>query len=189
MKARADCRLVGRWRIVKADLWDRNYLDLCGPATLTITAQGGKIAFGAMEAGLEVEYARDSLGFRWAGCDEGDEVRGEGTAELLNDGTIEIELGYDNGDEAVLKAKRDPSSTACSWPWVRIPPLRPLEARNRLFTQRTLSSVCRSRFEHSPHTHGFSIAGGLGLERRMRLISVNRLQTIHDLACRENVFS
>jgi hypothetical protein len=59
------------------------------------------------------KYARDSIGFRWAGCDEGDEVRGEGTAELLDDGTIEIEFGYDNGDEAVLKAKRDPSSTAC----------------------------------------------------------------------------
>ena len=57
--------------------------------------------------------ARDSIGFRWAGCDEGDEVRGEGTAELLDDGTIEIELGYDNGDEAVLKAKRMTSSTAC----------------------------------------------------------------------------
>ena len=114
MKAPADCRLIGRWRIVEADLWDRAYLDLCGPATLTITAQGGEIAFGAMEAGLDVEYARDSIGFRWAGCDEGDEVRGEGTAELLDDGTIEIEFGYDNGDEAVLKAKRDPSSTACS---------------------------------------------------------------------------
>ena len=113
MKAPADCRLIGRWRIVEADLWDRDYLDLSGPATLTITAQGGEIAFGAMEAGLDVEYARNSIGFRWAGCDEGDEVRGEGTAELLDDGTIEIEFGYDNGDEAVLKAKRDPSSTAC----------------------------------------------------------------------------
>ena len=113
MKAPADCRLIGRWRIVEADLWDRNYLGLCGPARLTVTAQGGEIAFGAMEAGLDVEYARDSIGFRWAGCDEGHEVRGEGTAEPLDDGTIEIEFAYDNGDEAVLKAKRGPSSTAC----------------------------------------------------------------------------
>ena len=63
MKAPANCRLIGRWRIVEADLWDRAHLDLCGPATLTITAQGGEIAFGALEAGLEVEYARDSIGF------------------------------------------------------------------------------------------------------------------------------
>jgi hypothetical protein len=111
--APANCRLIGRWRIVEADIWDRAYLNLSGPATLTITAQGGEIAFGALEAGLEVEYARDSIGFRWAGCDEGDEVQGEGTAELLEDGTIDIEFAYDNGDEAVLKAKPATSSTAC----------------------------------------------------------------------------
>ena len=114
MKAPANCRLIGRWRIVEADLWDRAYLDLCGPAILTITARGGDIAFGALQAGLEVEYARDSIGFRWAGSDEGDLVEGEGTAELLDDGTIEIEFAYDNGDEAVLNAKRVTSSTACS---------------------------------------------------------------------------
>ena len=55
MRPPADCRLIGRWRIVEADLWDRGYLDLCGPATLTVTAQGGEIAFAAMEAGLDVE--------------------------------------------------------------------------------------------------------------------------------------
>jgi hypothetical protein len=44
MNAPANCRLIGRWRIVEADLWDRAHLDLCGPAKLTITAQGGEIA-------------------------------------------------------------------------------------------------------------------------------------------------
>ena len=113
MNAPTNCRLIGRWRIFEADIWDRAYLDLSGPATLTITARGGEIAFGALQAGLEVEYARDSIGFRWTGCDEGDQVEGEGTAELLEDGAIEIEFAYDNGDEAVLKAKRMTSSTAC----------------------------------------------------------------------------
>jgi hypothetical protein len=113
MSAPAGCKLIGRWRIVEADLWERAHLDLCGPATLTITAQGGEIAFGALEAGLDVEYARESIGFRWAGCEEGDEVDGEGTAELLDDRSIEIEFTYRNGDEAVLKAKRETSSTAC----------------------------------------------------------------------------
>ena len=63
MKVPANCRRIGRWRIVEADLWDRAHLDLCGPARLTITAQGGEIAFGALEAGLEVESARDPLAF------------------------------------------------------------------------------------------------------------------------------
>src|SRR5215831_12288381 len=106
VKAPANFRLIGRWRIVESDLLDRAHLDLCGPATLTISAQGGEIAFGALEAVLEVEYARDSIGFRGNGCEEGDQVEGEGTAQLLDDGTIEIEFVYHNGDEAILKAKR-----------------------------------------------------------------------------------
>ena len=53
-----------------------------------------------------VEYASDSIGFRWAGCEEGDQAEDEGTAELLDDGTNEIEFANHDGDEAVLKAKR-----------------------------------------------------------------------------------
>ena len=69
MTAPAGCQLVGRWRIVEADLWDRDYLDLCGPAMIAIgDDNNGEIAFGARQAGL---------------------------------------------DEAILKAKRDTSSTAC----------------------------------------------------------------------------
>jgi hypothetical protein len=46
-------------------------------------------------------------------CCDCDQIEGERTAEPLDDGTIEIEPAYHNGDEAVLKAKRDTSSTAC----------------------------------------------------------------------------
>jgi hypothetical protein len=38
---------------------------------------------------------------------------GDGSAELLDDGSIEIEFAYHNGDDAVLTAKLDTSSTAC----------------------------------------------------------------------------
>jgi hypothetical protein len=114
MSAPANCKLVGRWRIVNAAIWDRDHLDLCGPAMITITDHGrGEIAFGALQAGLDIEYSRSSVGFTWEGFDEMDEVSGDGSAELLDDGSIEIEFAYHNGDEAVLKAKREPSSTAC----------------------------------------------------------------------------
>ena len=109
MSAPANCKLIGRWRIVGADIWDRDYLDLCGPATITITDHGrGEIAFGALQVSLDIEYSRSSVGFRWEGFDEMDEV----SAELNDDGSIEIEFAYHNGGEAVLKAKRDTSSTA-----------------------------------------------------------------------------
>lgn len=50
MTAPAGCQLIGRWRIVEADLWDRDYLDLVAPATIVIGADNhGEIAFGAMQ--------------------------------------------------------------------------------------------------------------------------------------------
>ncbi len=73
----------------------------------------GEIAFGATQAGLDREYGRSGVFFTWAGFDEMDEVTGEGSAELLDDGAIEITFEYHNGDEAILKAQRDTSSTAC----------------------------------------------------------------------------
>jgi hypothetical protein len=96
------CRLIGRWRIVEADLWDRDHLDLCGPAMLDIGADGhGEIAFGAFQASLDLAYGRSDVSFDWEGCDE---VRGSGSAELLDDGSLEIEFEYHRGDDATLKA-------------------------------------------------------------------------------------
>ena len=35
MTAPMDCQLIGRWRIVEADPWDRDYLDLVAPACIS----------------------------------------------------------------------------------------------------------------------------------------------------------
>ena len=114
MTAPMGCRLVGRWRIVAADIWERDYLDLCGPAMLDIRADGhGEIAFGAFQASLELAYSHSDVSFDWVGFDEMDEVRGSGSAELLDDGSLEIELERHHGDEATLKAERATSSAAC----------------------------------------------------------------------------
>ena len=114
MTGPAGCQLIGRWRIVEADLWDRGYLNLCGPAMITIgDDNNGAIAFGALQAGLDVSYSPSMIFFTWGGFDEMDEVSGDGHAELLDDGSIEIAFAYHNGDEAILKATRDTSSTAC----------------------------------------------------------------------------
>ncbi len=76
-------------------------------APIVIGADGrGEIAFGAMQATLNVEYGPTSVAFEWFGFDEGDEIAGEGDAELLDDGSIKIQFAYDNGDEAVLTARR-----------------------------------------------------------------------------------
>lgn len=96
------------WRIVEADLWDRTRLDLAGPAAVTFGEDGqGELAFGALAATLALQYSQSMLFFRWHGFDEGDEVTGSGSAEIDDDGMIEIEFAYDNGDEAVLRGRRE----------------------------------------------------------------------------------
>jgi hypothetical protein len=107
MSAKAGCQLIGKWRIIEADLWDRDHLDLVQPAYMTFYKDGrGEFAFGAVNATMELEYAGRIVFFTWAGFDEGDEMTGSGSAELDDDGTVEIELSFDGGDDAVLKARR-----------------------------------------------------------------------------------
>jgi hypothetical protein len=107
MTGRGDHPLLGKWRIVEADIWDEDYLDLVEPAYISFTADGrGEFAFGAVQGGMELEYAPSIIFFTWEGFDEMDEASGSGSAELLDDGTLEIELSFHLGDEAVLKAKR-----------------------------------------------------------------------------------
>jgi len=104
--------LVGRWRIVKANLWDAEHLDRFGPAMIVIKANGaGEVNFGAMIANLDIAYSHDDIGFEWFGCEEGDQVQGEGDAEIQKDGSFLVNFAYRNGDEAVLTAKRETSST------------------------------------------------------------------------------
>ena len=92
MSGPASCELIGRWRIVEADLWDRDYLDLVEPAYLQIARDGwAAFAFGGVAAGGELEYSRTIVFFRWSGFDEGDEV--SASAELHRrrqhrDGTV-----------------------------------------------------------------------------------------------------
>jgi len=108
MSAAADCELIGRWRIVEADLWDRDYLDLVEPAYMTFAKNGrGEFAFGVVNATMELAYGQRIVFFNWTGFDEGDEICGSGSAELDDDGTVEIELSFHNGDDAILKARRE----------------------------------------------------------------------------------
>ena len=103
----ATCELVGQRRTVEADLWGRDYFDLAGPAYFRVGSDGwAEFAFGAVEATAEIEYGRTIVLLRWSGFDEGDQISGSGSAELQDDGSLEIELSFDNGDDVVLTAHR-----------------------------------------------------------------------------------
>ena len=107
MTREMECALIGKWRIVEADLWDRDYLDLMEPAHITFQDNGhGEFTFGCVNGDLDCEYSRRIIFFTWQGFDEMDEVSGDGSAELDDDGCLEIEIRRHLGDEAILKAKK-----------------------------------------------------------------------------------
>ncbi len=107
MTSGRECELVGKWRIVEADLWDTDYLDLVEPAHITFHDDGsGEFAFGAVNGGLDCAYGQRTIFFTWAGFDEMDEVNGAGSAELDDDDTLSLEICFHLGDEAEFKARR-----------------------------------------------------------------------------------
>ena len=113
MKVPANCRLIGRWRIVEADIWDRAYLDLSGPATLTITAQAARSPSAPWKPASKSNTLATPLAFTGPAARKATRSMANETPNFSTTAPLEIEFEYRNGDEAVLKAKRMTSSTAC----------------------------------------------------------------------------
>ena len=69
--------LTGRWRIEEMDLWDRDALDLVGPAFIEFRSDNtGQFGFIAVEGWMDCPEAsidgRPGLEFSWDGNDECD---------------------------------------------------------------------------------------------------------------------
>jgi len=80
-------------------LWGRDYLDLGQPAYPRIGNDGwAEFAFSAVNATAELEYGRSIVFLHWSGLDEGDEISGDRSAMLQDDGSIEIELSFNASD-------------------------------------------------------------------------------------------
>jgi hypothetical protein len=102
--------LVGRWRIIEMDLWDRDAMDLVGPATIEFARGGtGSFSFIAVQANLDLRESADDDGrvhFTFEGFDEGDQVSGRGWAVLRDDGTLVGHLFFHLGDHSGFVAVR-----------------------------------------------------------------------------------
>jgi hypothetical protein len=58
----ARCELTGRWRIIKADIWDRDYLDMVGAGLFADRQRRlDRVAFGCVIAGGEGIFAHHPL--------------------------------------------------------------------------------------------------------------------------------
>jgi hypothetical protein len=104
--------LIGRWRIVEMDLWERDDLDLVGPAFIEFRPdRTGSFGFIAVTGWMDCRSAPvDDAGveFSWEGADEGDQVTGRGSAALQNDRTLHGRIYIHLGDESGFRAERYP---------------------------------------------------------------------------------
>lgn len=114
--------LTGRWRIVAMDRWDRETIDLNGPAVIEFhTDRRGVFRFVAVEGWMDCRVAlrdgRPRVDFTWEGHDEGDLVNGRGWAAIDGEGRLHghiyFHLGDDSGfvavpteDDAALRLER-----------------------------------------------------------------------------------
>ena len=106
--------LQGQWRIIEMEVWDKDFLDLVGPARIIIDATGqGEFSFGCVNGAVSALGVEGSLVSRWIGNDEMDEASGEISIDLEPDGSLTGEICLDDGDESEFRAVPWDSSTAC----------------------------------------------------------------------------
>jgi len=107
MKRPTKHSLIGKWRIIEMELWDKDFLDMMEPAYIAFDGKaGGEFAFGCVIGGLHCRKAPDGVEFTWEGNNEMDEASGDGWAELQKDGSLTGEIRFHNGDDSTFKARR-----------------------------------------------------------------------------------
>src|SRR5687768_5610063 len=102
-------RVEGRWRIVEMELWDRDAVDLLGPAFIEIGSDGfGSFRFIAVDGRMDVRAVRrdglPGIEFSWDGNDECDPASGRGWAVLSDDGSLSGRIFLHGGDDSAFRA-------------------------------------------------------------------------------------
>lgn len=97
---------AGSWRIVDAELWDRDAIELCGAATITIDGGTGTLRLGSLEATLDLRYdVRDEAPvaeFTFEGFADGEQLIGRGWLQPLDTGGLEGHLYFHQGDDSPI---------------------------------------------------------------------------------------
>ncbi len=94
----------GRWRIVEADLWDEESLDLVEPAGITIDGETGDLRLGTLDASLDIRYdvrnAAPIAEFTFEGFDENDQMTGRSWLQPGTAGRLVGHLFFHQGDDS-----------------------------------------------------------------------------------------
>lgn len=101
--------VVGRWRIVEMDLWDREAIDLLGPAFIEFHRDGtGSFRFIAVEGHVDCRDTdrddRRGVEFSWDGNNECDPATGRGWATPEEDGSLRGHIYFHLGDDSGFQA-------------------------------------------------------------------------------------
>jgi hypothetical protein len=91
------------------DLWDRDSIDLVGPAFIEFSADGhGAFRLIAVEGLIDARQVyldgHAAVEFSWDGFDDGDRVSGRGWARLEADGSLRGHLFIHCGDDSGFRA-------------------------------------------------------------------------------------
>ncbi len=102
--------IIGKWRITEMEAWDREAIDLVGPAFIEFRGQGGEFHFIAVDGWMDCRHGQRSgrpyVDFTWEGNDECDPASGRGWAKLLKDGSLSGHIHFHHGDDSSFKAIR-----------------------------------------------------------------------------------
>lgn len=111
-------QLAGRWRITDMEEWDRDAIDLVGPAFIEFTdGDSGQFSFivvrGWMDCRAIERDGRPGVEFSWDGDDDGDRANGRGWALLMHDRTLEGHIYFHQGMDSAFQAEpHDSARTA-----------------------------------------------------------------------------
>jgi hypothetical protein len=107
--------LVGRWRIVEMDRWDRDAIELLGTGFFEINHDDtGRFGFIAVEGWMDCRplHAAGGTGveFTWEGSDECDHACGRGIVSPQADGSLRGHIYFHRGEDSAFRADRETAS-------------------------------------------------------------------------------
>lgn len=96
----------GKWRIIEMPDYEDEFPDMMEPAYIRFARSGGDFAFGCVTGAIHGVCQASSIEFTWSGNNEMDEASGDGWAQIQDDGTLQGQICFHNGDEADFIARR-----------------------------------------------------------------------------------
>lgn len=100
----------GTWRITEMEVWDKDAIDLLGPAHFTFEENAlGNFRFIAVEGDVDCRFGKKDgkplVAFSWNGADENDPACGRGWA-IVDGEKISGRIFIHRGDDSAFTAKR-----------------------------------------------------------------------------------